>query len=226
MKLFRFIKKKLKRIKNNFDISILPRKENKYQKLVRKIKKSAPVWGSHQTIVFPDGFVLKGGRDESRVNLFNLPNDLGDVSILDIGCNIGAITIECKKRNASKVVGIDKDKNLIECAQEIANIFNLDIEYRLFDITKDIMSEKFDYVFFLNVFHHLKEEFKIKVLRNLDIITKQKLFFEASVTGDIISNTYLKTEDYISYLKGFTSFKNITLLGKSDFIRPIILCER
>jgi len=228
MKILRLLYKKTRNFKNTSDISIFFRKKDKYHKLVRKIKKSSPIWGSHQAIVFPDGFILKGGRDSSRIRLFNLQNDLRGITVLDVGCNIGAISIECKKKCAKRVVGIDKDKNLIECAREIAKIFNLDIEYYVTDITEEteITDESFDYVFCLNVFHHLNEMSKIKLLRILDKITKKKLFFEASVSGDPISNTYLKTEDYISYLRGFTFFKNIVLIGKSDFNRPIIICER
>jgi 2-polyprenyl-3-methyl-5-hydroxy-6-metoxy-1,4-benzoquinol methylase len=226
MELYRFIKKTLRKFRSRhyFICDFSARKE--YRDLIEKIRKSSPVWGSHQTIMFPDGFILKGGRDDSRMRLLGLPDDFKRASVLDIGCNIGAISIECKKRNAGKVVGIDKDQNLVDCAREIARIFNFDINYRVFDIRKDTLYENFDYVFLLNVFHHLKEEYKIKVLRNLDMITRKKLFFEASVKGDLISKTYLKTEDYISYLKGFTSFRRIHILGKSDFNRPVISCEK
>jgi len=122
--------------------------------------------------------------------------------------------------------GIDKDKNLIECAIEIARIFDLEIEYRTFDIKDEEISERFDYVFFLNVFHHLDEKNKIRALRNVDRITMKRLFFEAPIGGDIVSETYLTTEDYLSYFRGFTTFTNISLVGYSDFNRPILLCER
>src|SRR5438105_15920154 len=36
-----------------------------------------------------------------------LPNDLGDKSVLDIGCNAGFYSIEMKRRGAARVVGID-----------------------------------------------------------------------------------------------------------------------
>lgn len=219
------IKRKFRIFKNRkvFDLSDVP---SKYKTLAKKIMKSAPVWGSHQTIEFPDGFFLKGGRDRSRMDMFDLPLNLESNTVLDIGCNIGAITIECKKRNAKRVVGLDKDKNLVECAIEIAKIFGLEIEYRTFDIAKEEMYECFDYVFFLNVFHHLDERTKIRILHNADRITAKRLFFEASIKGDIVSETYLTVEDYFSYLRGFTTFTDVTLVGYSDFNRPIFICEK
>lgn len=219
------IKRKLRISRNRkvLDLSDVPLK---YKSLAKKIIKSAPVWGNHQTIEFPDGFVLKGGRNQVRIDMFNLPLNLESYSVLDIGCNIGAIPIECKKRNAKRVVGLDKDKNLIECAIEIAKFFDFDIEYNALDVAKEEMSESFDYVFFLNVFHHLDEKSKINMLRNVDRITMKQLFFEAPIKGDIISKTYLTTEDYLSYFRGFTTFTNVIVIGYSDFNRPILLCER
>lgn len=223
--LMRTIKRKFRIFKNRkvFELSDVP---IKYRNLVKKIMKSSPVWGSHQTIEFPDGFVLKGGRDQSRIDMFDLPLNLEDTTVLDIGCNIGAVTTECKRRNAKRVVGLDKDKNLIKCAIEIARILGLEVEYRTFDVTSEEICEQFDYVFFLNVFHHLDEKAKIKILRNVDKITMKRLFFEGPIEGDIVSERHLTVEDYFSYFRGFTTFTHVTLAGYSDFHRPILLCER
>ena len=190
---------------------------------------NSPIWGSHQTIEFPDGYTLKGGRDTStsRFEMFSLPDDLSGQSVLDIGCNIGSIAMECKKRNASRVLGLDYSPGLVDCASGLAKIFDLDIEYRLFNIANDSIDEEFDYVFLLNVFHHLDEQSRVSILRTLSRITKKKLLFEAPVADDIIAKTGVcfRTEDYLSYFKGFTDFKNIELVGYTDFKRPLIVCE-
>ncbi len=225
------LKKVIKRIiptfqnRQVFELSDIP---TKYKKLVKKIMKASPIWGSHQTIKFPDGFILKGGRDQSRLGMFNLPTNLQSVSILDIGCNLGGLSIECKKRNAKRVLGLDKSKILIECANEISNIFKLEVEYRIFDIIQEEIIENFDYVFMLNVFHHLDEKGKIKILRNVDKITEKKFYFEAPIKGDCIAeeDRCMKIEDYLRYLKEFTTFNKIDVLGKSDFNRPIVICEK
>ena len=59
-----------------FDLSSVP---EPYQPLVRRIMANSPIWGAHQTIDFPNGFVLKGGRDQSRIGQFNLPAISGAV---------------------------------------------------------------------------------------------------------------------------------------------------
>lgn len=201
---------------------------DKYKKLVHRIYQESPIWGSHQTIRFPDGFILKGGRDESRINKFGLPSDLSGMTVIDIGCNIGTHCIECKKRNASKVIGLDKNAKLLIPAKEIADVFGLDIEYKKFDIMVDNIEEKFDIVFFLNVFHHLSEQGKIRSLRMVDEITKKYMFFESPSKGDLVASSEkgFYVEDYLSYIKGFTNFDNIEFLGNTDFNRPLIKCSR
>jgi 2-polyprenyl-3-methyl-5-hydroxy-6-metoxy-1,4-benzoquinol methylase len=224
------IKRKIFKIAKNYQFNKTVAREvpKKYQDLAIKIQRSSPIWGSHQTIEFPDGFILKGGREKERLFFEDLPKELSKDSILDIGCNIGANCIECKKRDAKKVVGLDYDENLIACAQEIAGIFDFDIRYDVFDISSSEIKEKFDYVFFLNVFHHLNEKSKIRSLRILDEITIKKMYFEAPVPNDIVANNNrtLLLEDYFSYLKGFTTFKECKLLGYTDFKRPLIVCTR
>lgn len=201
---------------------------DKYKNLITDIYKESPIWGSHQTITFPDGFVLNGGRDESRKAKFNLPDDLTDMSVIDIGCNIGSICLECKKRNASTVVGLDKNTKLLKSAREIAKIFDFNIDYREFNIMTDNIDREYDIVFFLNVFHHLSEQGRVKILKTLERITKKYMYFEAPDKGDRIAKNEKAycLQDYMSYLKGFTTFNRIEFLGKSDFNRPIIKCSR
>ncbi len=206
------------------DINDVP---DKYKPLVKKIIVGSPIWGSHQTIKFPDGFILKGGRDESRLQQFNLPSDLAGSKVLDIGCNIGAISLECKKRDA-EVVGLDYKDNLIECAKEISTFFDFDIDYRVFNLKTDHIDEQFDYTFFLNIYHHLDEKNRLDVLRMIDSITIKKLFFEAPHEGDIVANTNkcFTTDDYLGYLKGFTTFNKVEVTGVTDFGRTLITCSR
>ena len=200
----------------------------KYRKLIRRINEESPIWGSHQTIKFPDGYVLKGGRDDSRFSKFGLSNDLKDITVLDIGCNIGALCLECKKRNASKVVGLDRNPKLVISAKEIASIFELDIEYSVFDMFTDRIDEKFDVVFFLNVFHHLSEHARIRALRMIDKLTIKHMFFEAPTENDSLAKKErcFNIEDYLSYLQGFTSFEKIEVLGQTEFERPLIKCSK
>lgn len=213
------------------DLSSVP---EKYRPLVKKIATQFPISKSQQTIRFPDGFVLKGGRVENRFDLFDLPADLSDHAVLDIGCSTGAVAIECKKRGASRVLGLDKNPDIIECALEIARHLDLAIAYEAFDLAKDEINEDFDYVFMLNVFQHVDEKTAIRSLRTVDRITRKAFYFEAPVEGDRfeggfsprIRRRYFSEQDYHCYLRGFTRFSEIETLGTTDFGRPLIRCRR
>ena len=60
----------------------------------------------------------------------------------------------------------------------------------------------------------------------LSRVTRGTLFFEAPIEADIIAQEAkcFSTEDYLGYLRGFTDFASIEVLGASDFSRPIIRC--
>ena len=126
------------------------------------------------------------------------------------------------------MVGLDLSPGLLECASDLAKLWNLDIEFRQFNAAQDSLNERFDYVFFLNVFHHLSDKGKIRALRTLDAITGKRLFFEAPVSNDIVAGEakWLTAEDYVSYFRGFTSFRSVEISGTSDFGRPVLTCER
>lgn len=221
------IKRKIKPIsnKNLVDLKSVP---PEYQALVKKIMINSPIWGSHQTIEFPNGYILQGGRDQSRLTQFDLPKDLTGNTVLDIGCNIGGVSLECKKRNADHVTGMDLSEKLLDCAKGLSEIWGFGGDFRQVNIGRDNIDEKFDYVFFLNVFHHLDETGKIKALKTLDKITTKRLFFEAPIGDDVIAgeHKWLKTEDYVSYFKGFTNFSKVEVSGMTDFGRPLITCDR
>ncbi len=200
----------------------------RYHDLVRRIQKNSPIWGAHQTIEFPDGFVLKGGRDRSRFDVFDLPANMAGQSVLDIGCNLGAISLECRQRGA-RVRGLDYNAELVQCASEVAAAFGIkDIDYRVLDLRADRLGGRYDHVFFLNVFHHLDEHTRLQVLRDLDRVTTGTLYFEAPVKDDLVAREAVQfpVEDYVGYLTGFTNFPKIEVLASTDFGRPLIRCSR
>ena len=91
-----------------------------------------------------------------------MPQDLSDLSVLDIGCNAGAFSIEAKKRNASRVVGIDYSDHFINQAIFCANNLELDIEYQkssVEDYLKDC--DAFDITLLIGVFYHLRSPHSI-----------------------------------------------------------------
>lgn len=56
--------------------------------------------------------------------------ELGDLTgkaVLDVGCNSGMYSFECKKRNAGRVIGIDLDEFRLSQAHTINEILDMDV---------------------------------------------------------------------------------------------------
>lgn len=88
----------------------------------------------------------------------HIPADLDGWRVLDIGCNAGFYTFELAKRGAH-VLGIDLDPHYLAQAQWAAKVYGLEeqVEFRqmqVYDLWK--MEEKFDLVWFMGVFYHLR----------------------------------------------------------------------
>ncbi len=116
---------------------------------------------------------MKGIRDmEERFKLMLLPDDMGNQTVIDIGCSLGAVCVEAKKRGAGRVVGIDNCKKTVMVAKEYAKQLDLDIEYYCFDINagsnnlkKLLKNDRFDIVFALSIIKHVKKEVLADMLK-------------------------------------------------------------
>ena len=114
-----------------------------------------------------------------------LPEDLRGSTVLDIGCNGGFFSLEMKRRGADRVLGIDSDETYLEQARFAAETEGLDIEFRrlsVYDV--GCLGERFDIVFFLGVFYHLRHP-----LLALDLIhehaARDLLVFQTMQRGGI-----------------------------------------
>lgn len=112
-----------------------------------------------------------------------LPARLDGLSVLDIGCNAGFHALECKRRGAERVLGIDADERYLAQARFAAGILELEIEFRRMSVYGlGALREQFDYVFFLGVLYHLRYP-----LYALDLIVKlvrQRLVFQTMLRGE------------------------------------------
>ena len=87
----------------------------------------------------------------------SLPADLTGKTVLDIGCNAGFYSMEMKRRGASRVLAVDFDEDYLAQARFAAEVEGLDIEFRqlsVYDV--GALRERFDIVFFIGVFYHLR----------------------------------------------------------------------
>jgi tRNA (mo5U34)-methyltransferase len=86
-----------------------------------------------------------------------LPQDMGGMSVLEIGCNAGFYSFEMKRRGAERVVGIDFDDYYLDQARFAAQVLQLDVEFRrlsVYDV--GALGEKFDLVLFMGLVYHLR----------------------------------------------------------------------
>ncbi len=112
-----------------------------------------------------------------------IPQDLRGRTVLDIGCNGGFFSMEMKRRGADRVLGIDFDEDYLAQARFAAEVEGLDIEFRrmsVYDI--GALRERFDIVFFIGVFYHLRHP-----LLALDLVhehvTRDLLIFQSLQRG-------------------------------------------
>jgi SAM-dependent methyltransferase len=124
----------------------------------------------------------------SRIDLMKLPNDFGGQSVLDIGCNTGMFAIEAKKRNAGYVMGIDYSYGSIGLAKDIANKYNLDVDFRVCNLNHDFAevvsilgNKKFDIVFALSVWKHI---YDINFWTIIKMYCKKTCYFEVNAVHD------------------------------------------
>lgn len=113
-----------------------------------------------------------------------VPDDLEGRSVLDIGCNAGFYSLEMKRRNAGRVVGIDSDARYLRQARFAADNHGLDIEFRqmsVYEVGK--LGEMFDLVIFMGVLYHLRHPLLALDLL-YDHVVKDKMLFQCLQRGD------------------------------------------
>lgn len=80
--------------------------------------------------------------------------------VLDIGCNAGFMSFECKKLGAEYVLGVDDDSSspssFVAQAEFCREVLGLDVEFRRGSFMELEPEHPFDVVLFCGVLYHLK----------------------------------------------------------------------
>lgn len=107
----------------------------------------------------------EGSRDTlKRFKTMNIKSsDLNGKTILDIGCNLGAICLYSHIHGARYIVGIDNEIDYIDCARDLAKINNAPINYMKMDLTdnrtigyiRNMFPMGIDILFALSVYKHI-----------------------------------------------------------------------
>jgi tRNA (mo5U34)-methyltransferase len=111
----------------------------------------------------------------------HVPRDLTGKTVLDLGCNAGYFALQMRRRGA-RVVGVDWFPEAIEQARFVAEVLELEIDYRLENIYRFALqsTQRFDYVLFLGVFYHLR--YPLLILDRLAEMVVEKLYFQTVIT--------------------------------------------
>lgn len=90
---------------------------------------------------------------------FEKCDDLTGKNVLDIGCGTGRYSIECAKRGAKHVVGIDFAPSMIEFSQNMAKQMQVEdiCQFVTADFVSHEFNESFDIVLALGLFDYVKE---------------------------------------------------------------------
>jgi tRNA (mo5U34)-methyltransferase len=111
-----------------------------------------------------------------------LPSRLDGMSVLDIGCNAGFHALECKRRGARRVLGIDADERYLAQARLAAEVLDLEVDFERCSVyALDRMRERFDYVFLLGVIYHLR--YPLYALDLAARLTRRRMVFQTMLRG-------------------------------------------
>jgi SAM-dependent methyltransferase len=102
---------------------------------------------------------LRKGLFERYQFTFENCGDLAGAKVLDIGCGTGRFSIECIKRGAVRVVGIDFAPSMIEFSRRVAEQMGVSdkCEFVQGEFLGHEFNESFDVVLALGCFDYIKE---------------------------------------------------------------------
>lgn len=184
---------------------------------IEKIKRMAQFPHSERKQNYQSYYLRGEYVDGSRKTLYRfdemrIPKDLTGQSVLDLGCNLGSMACETYLRGARNVMGIDYEKDYIECANDLARLNHFkEISFRQMDLTKPkevVRSINAHYhpdpigiVFALSLYKHVKES----LWRVLEGLRWKVCYLESHNAPEGLETGHVK--EMTAYLNGQTRWK-------------------
>ncbi len=110
-----------------------------------------------------------------------LPPDLSGMTLLDVGCNAGFYAFEAKRRGATRVLGVDGQRQHVRQGLFVRKALGLEVEFRrlnVYELSPRVVGQ-FDITLALGLLYHLKHP--ILALENLYRVTKELLVIETAI---------------------------------------------
>jgi tRNA (mo5U34)-methyltransferase len=110
-----------------------------------------------------------------------LPRDLRGMTLLDVGCNAGFYAFEAKRRGATRVLGVDGQRQHVRQGLFVRKVLDLEVQFRrlnVYELSPRVVGQ-FDITLALGLLYHLKHP--ILALENLYRVTKELLVIETAI---------------------------------------------
>jgi tRNA (mo5U34)-methyltransferase len=103
------------------------------------------------------------------------------MTLLDVGCNAGFYAFEAKRRGATRVLGVDGQRQHVRQGLFVRKVLGLEVEFRrlnVYELSPRVVGQ-FDITLALGLLYHLKHP--ILALENLYRVTKELLVIETAI---------------------------------------------
>ena len=173
----------------------------------------------YQKITLPNGTIISG-NDRSSVANQIYPERLDEKTVMDVGCDYGFFLHNAIERGAKRAVGVELNDSNYEIASTIAPLWDGKVEIKHGLIEDMEFDEKFDYILFLNVIHHVKNP--VAVMRKLAGLCRETLVVEFRQPYDV---QFLTERDKLRQLnvgnRVLCKLRRIRAQIKSNVIRSV-----
>lgn len=147
-----------------------------------------------------------------RYTVMKVPDSFENGSVLDIGCNIGRICADATKRGASRAIGIDHRKDVVDAMNRHFQENRIGVSLYTFDINDGVQALKsligpapFEYVFVLSIWSHVD---KPKLWDIINTYCSKVCYFEDNSPSRVSSIDKLQ-----SILKENLHFSTVEFMG-------------
>ena len=150
----------------------------------------------YQTIEMPFNFVIGGNNmNHEHISWDRIKPlyDFRNKKVIDLGCQNGFFSFKVKESGARLVHAVDKSKESVNTAMEIAMVKGLPIKFWVMELISEEFKEKYDCALLLNVIHHFKEPIKMceKVFKICNTLILEIMINQTKVEYSIIDKDEL-----------------------------------